>query len=884
MPNIFANEKPKNEKLKSEKPKAESEIVSKQKNKQITEDMKFFLSILLVLGLAACENNRSLPGSLTESGVSRELASFRKEQLKDVRYQLFFSLPASKQEPVKGVVGVSLRLTGKVPVILDFRGTAEQITALQLNGEEVLYRVENEHIILSAEDVVEGENQVNIAFTPSDQSLNRREEFLYTLLVPDRARTLFPCFDQPDMKSIFTLALEIPADWQAVANGAILTTDTTSVTGRKLIRFRGTEPLSTYLFSFVAGKLVRETYTRGEREISLYHRETDPEKIAQCPEIAGEVFDALEWLEDYTAIPYPFAKYDLIILPGFQYGGMEHTGATLYNDGRMFLDEHPTLNDKLGRSALIAHETSHMWFGDYVTMEWFDDVWTKEVFANYFASQIVEPLFPQVNHRLNFIRDYLPPAYSEDRTRGANPIKQILPNLNQAGLAYGNIIYDKSPVMMEMLIRRMGKDTFQKGIRDYLKKYAYGNATWDGLISILDLYTEEDLTRWSQVWVNEKGMPEITAEISDGRLIVSQSDPFGRGLYWPQALSYQVICGKDSQQISIELRGDAKTASQKLDFHPNPTDPEEIPIILPNTDGRGYGFFCLNEQEAIRLFPYLLTSPDEVLKGSLLITLYENLLHKNISPEWYREAMLEYTSRETNSLLFSMALGYIGNCQRWYPQDAIPLEAALWRMVEQNPVASHRLQAFRLYRSIATSPEAIRRMYTLWKNKQEPAGCPLSENDYIQLSYVLALRMPVHADEILAIQQSRITNPDRRKEYAFISPSLSPRKTERDSVFTALLLPENRRIEPWASAALAYLNHPLRQKEAIAYIRPALEIMPEVQKTGDIFFPTAWVRALLSGHTSVEAKAEVDRFFATYPDFPEMLSNKVKQQADHLYR
>ena len=162
-------------------------------------------------------------------------------------------------------------------------------------------------------------------FTPADQSLNRRDEFLYTLLVPDRARTVFPCFDQPDMKSFFTLTLEVPSTWQAVANGAITQTDSTGVSGRNRISFKETEPLSTYLFSFVAGKLTREVYSRNGRDISIYHRETDPKKIAQCPAIADEVFDALEWQEDFTGIPYPFAKYDVIILPGFQYGGMEHT-------------------------------------------------------------------------------------------------------------------------------------------------------------------------------------------------------------------------------------------------------------------------------------------------------------------------------------------------------------------------------------------------------------------------------------------------------------------------------------------------------------------------------------------------------------------------------
>lgn len=845
----------------------------------MTDTIKLFLSVLLLWGCLACENKRSLPEALMEPGVSRELALSRKKQVKNVQYQLFFSLPSSREEPVKGTAGISFHLSGKEPVILDFCGIANQITDLRLNGEIVTYQVENEHILLAADDVTEGQNNVTIAFISSDQSLNRRDDFLYTLLVPDRARTLFPCFDQPDMKSVFTLTLEIPSDWEAVANGAVQTIDTTSIAGRKRIQFRETEPLSTYLFSFVAGQLERATYSRGSRKISLYHRETDPQKIAQCPEIARQVFDALEWLEAYTAIPYPFAKYDLIILPGFQYGGMEHTGATLYNDRRMFLDEHPTLNDKLSRSALIAHETSHMWFGDYVTMEWFDDVWTKEVFANYFASQIVEPLYPEINHQLNFIRDYLPPAYSEDRTPGANPIKQILPNLNQAGLVYGNIIYDKSPVVMEMLVRLMGKEAFQQGIRAYLKKYAYGNATWEGLISVLDPYTEEDLTHWSRVWINEKGMPEITAGIHGDSLIVSQQDPLGRGLYWPQTLSYSILSGKDTQQIAVELTGEAPEVRRKLSFHL-----QNSPILLPNADGRGYGFFRLSEQEASRLLPYLQTSTDEVAKGSVLITLYENLLNKHISPAWYERAMLAYASEETNSLLFSMTLGYIGNCQRLYPQEAGLLERALWQMVSSNPIPSHRLQAFRLYRSVAASSEAIRRLYVLWKEKHEPEGCSLSENDYIQLSYILALRMPEKADEIVSIQHSRITHPDRQKEYAFIAPSVSPDKVVRDSVFASLLIAENRRVEPWASAALAYLNHPVRQKEAVAYIRPALEILPEVQKTGDIFFPTAWVRALLSGHRSMEARAEVDNFFTASPDFPVMLSNKVKQQADHLYR
>lgn len=841
-------------------------------------NLKVFLGACALSGLVACGSVKRDEGGLAEPGVSHELARFRKEHFAKVRYDLFFSIPESRDEAIQGKVELYVRLEERQPLVIDFRGEPEQVTSVSLNGQVVPYEVRNEHVWIASDLVTVGDNRVAIAFTPSDQSLNRREEFLYTLLVPDRARTVFPCFDQPDMKSLFTLTLEVPAAWQAVSNGVIVKTDSTSVPGRNRISFRETEPLSTYLFSFVAGKLTREVYSRDGRDISIYHRETDPKKIAQCPAIASEVFDALEWQEAFTGIPYPFAKYDVIILPGFQYGGMEHTGATLYTDRRMFLDEHPTLNEQLSRSSLIAHETSHMWFGDYVTMEWFDDVWTKEVFANYFASRIVEPLYPKVNHRLNFIRDYIPASYSEDRTAGANPIKQDLDNLRNAGLVYGNIIYDKSPVIMEMLVRILGEDAFRQGIREYLTTYAYGNATWEGLIRILNKYTVEDLDAWSEVWVNEKGMPEITASVKDGELVVEQSDPMGRDLRWPQELTYRVISGMDSEEIPVSLEGNSNAFRRELKFHPKGKC-----IVIPNTDGRGYGFFKVSEDESIDLWAILHASKDEVLRGSIMITLYENLRRKTISPEGFRSSMLAYLPYESNSLLFSMALGYLGDCQRVFPSETEPLERALWKIVTTNPVPQHRLQAFRLYRSIADSEEAVKRLYALWQERKAPKNCALSENDYISLSYTLAIHLPDKADEIVAIQLSRIKNPDRKTEYSFISPSVSPRKAERDSVFASLLIAENRRVEPWASSALANLNHRLREQESVVYIRPALEAMPEVQRTGDIFFPTAWVRSLLSAHTSKEAREEVDAFFTAHPDFPLMLSNKIKQQASHLY-
>ncbi|MGL5958198.1 MAG: aminopeptidase, partial [Phocaeicola sp.] len=247
-------------------------------------------TLLLALVVTSCTPSANSPSKLTNSGVSHELASYRKAHYKDVTYQLYFSIPQEIEQPVTGEVKIALQLSEKKSIVVDFRGEASQIASLSLNGKEVPYEVKNEHIIIEEKEATKGGNQLNITFTANNQSLNRREEFLYTLLVPDRARTLFPCFEQPNIKAHFSLTLEVPSQWEAVANSPIEQMDSTSVTGRKVIHFAPTEPLSTYLFSFVAGELMHQTYQRGEREIALYYRETDPKKVAQCPQIASEVF------------------------------------------------------------------------------------------------------------------------------------------------------------------------------------------------------------------------------------------------------------------------------------------------------------------------------------------------------------------------------------------------------------------------------------------------------------------------------------------------------------------------------------------------------------------------------------------------------------------
>ena len=755
-----------------------------------------YLIFMCSLLLCSCQQTTSNPRFYDE-GVSQELATLRKQEIKELKYKLYFSIPEQKSVPVNGEITIEFNLDAPQEIILDFREKPEKIKSVSVNGQTARYEFHNEHIILPEKNIVEGKNNITIKFIAGNQSLNRNDEFLYTLLVPDRARTLFPRFGQPNLKASFSLRLDILTEWKAVSNTYITKEETKG--NCKTVTFAPTEPLSTYLFSFVTGKLEHQEYIEGNRKISAYYRETDSKKVAQLDTIFKQVTASLNWLEEYTNVPYPFAKYDFIILPGFQYGGMEHTGATLYNDTQMFLSENPTPDEELRRTQLIAHETAHMWFGDLVTMNWFDDVWTKEVFANYFAALITEPLFPQVNHQLNWMKTYTAASLSEDRK------------------------------------------------------------------------TEQDLAAFSDVWVNQKGMPIIKFEISDKQLTIHQQDPYQRGLNWPQKFNI-TLCG--TRDTTIEASLTDSLCRITLPFTPT--------RILPNTDGRGYGLFVPDNNSLHWLLEHWQEIDNETTRQAVLMMMHENYQAKGIPNTAWMNALLNGIHCEKNPLIASTLTNYLSSpLQEISSAERDKIENELYKLSHSHPIPSCRIQLLRLLITEAASPTMIQCLYSLWETERVQQ---LNERDYTTLAYELALRIPEQGKEILQTQRQRIHNPDRLRQFDFISRAMTADTLKLDSLFRSLLQAENRRIEPWAATTLSYLNHPTRQDYAVKYIRPALEKLTEVQRTGDIFFPRNWVGALLRNHDSEAAYKEVEAFLSVYPDYPPLLKNKILQAAYPLYR
>jgi aminopeptidase N len=775
-------------------------------------------ALLLLSGaVTACGK----PPPAVEPGVSLVLAQQRAETISGINYQLSLTIPDSPGEAIDGRVVVTFELSNaSQPLQLDFRESADKIRSVAANGDESDYRFVDEHVVVPAQELVTGHNEIRIDFIAGSSSLNRNPEFLYSLFVPDRARTAFPLFDQPNLKATFELDLTIPAGWAAMANAPLV--DVRETENGILHRFARSDLISSYLFSFVAGRFESVSRTVGGRQMTLLHRETDEEKFERnVDEILSLHANALDWLEEYTGIDYPYEKFGFALIPDFPYGGMEHVGAIQYRASNLLLDEAPSDTRLLSRASLIAHETAHMWFGNLVTMEWFNDVWTKEVFANFMAAKIVNPQFPDINHDLNFLVRHYPSAYSVDRTAGANAIRQELPNLNEAGQMYGAIIYNKAPIMMRKLEKLIGEAAFREGVREYLETFAFGNATWPALVEILDGESAEDLRAWSEAWVHTPGREAVESQW--GTSAEGEGGPFRYGLV-PAAIS--------------DLR-----------------------------------------------------SADEVVRAATLINLYEGLLAQAGpgAPGYLRE-LASLVRHEDNDLLLELALNqmrtiYWTLLRPGIRDDFAPLlEQTLWETMLGHDGASKRKVLFEAFADIALTQDGLARARDVWSGSMPVDELPLAENDRISIAQSLAVRLPDEAQAIVDLQVASTKNPDNLRKLRFIEPSLSADPAVRDAFFASLADEANRSTESWVLEALANLHHPVRSEASERYLLPSLELLQEIQVTGDIFFPKRWLDATLRNYHSTSAVTTVRTFLVERPAYNAQLRMKILQAADMLFR
>lgn len=844
----------------------------------------FIILIQLFFFLGNAFSQFMTDASKVEEGVSLSLAELRKSTITNISYDLEFEIPENLDSPIKSSLDLAFTLLNKESVILDFKADEKNIKGLVVNGKQSSYSFVNEHIVIDTTYLDEGLNFVSISFLAGREGLNFGKDYLFALFVPAKARTVFPCFDQPDLKANYKLTLKAPNNWTAVSGAPVSKIHEEGEQQR--IEFYSTERISTYQFSFAAGRFNSVREEKDAFPMNFMFRENDSTKLSYSMDSIFELhLESVRFLENYTQRLFPFEKLDFIGIPFHPYGGMEHVGSIQYRESTLFLDSTATVRQKLDRAKLIAHETAHMWFGNLVTMSWFDDVWLKEVFANFIADKMINPQFPTINHDLNFLMSNYPSAYWIDRTKGRHAISQDLDNLKNAGSLYGSIIYNKAPIMMRQLENVMGAENFRQGLENYLRVFAHGNAKWSDLVSILNAQSEKDIVQWSDVWVNEPGRPVFDFNLEIGsnglleRLIIDQKSEFGEQLVWPQSFSIGLLY-KDTvitHQVTIE------NTLTILEGWEGLKEPE---AVMFNYDGSGYGVFPLDQ----KLISAIIEISDDVARASCYINLYERTLDGAVGMEESLDAFSRGLRKEKNPIIY----GYIRRrVQILYwnylsAEERIKvgpeLEKLAFNLILEDRPSDIKKNLYHLIFSIGHSPYGVGKLYEIWKGELKIDNLLLNGQDKTELARQLALFNHRDARKILKEAFDEISNEDRRRKFEFILPSLSNSIEVRDSVMQSFRLAENREDESLVLHSLGYIHHPLKQDHSITTLSTCLELIKEINSTGDIFFPKNWLDATVAQYSSSNAYEILNMFLNENPQLSADLRNKILQSADNLIR
>ena len=795
-----------------------------------------FTLCLMVLGLYA---------QVPEKGVSKELAQQRKTNISNVSYDLTFNIPADAKTPVTGKAIITFDLLQKSDVVLDFQGGFSGTCTI--NGKkkrQATYR--HEHILLAAKLMKDGFNIVEIDFASTNKALNRQKEFMYSIFMPDQAHSAFPCFDQPDIRARFTTTLNVPEDWKAIISD-------------------GTNPIPTNLYSFVAGKFEEKAAVREGYPIRILYRETDPKKVAQLDVIVSEIAKSMKWMENYTSIKCPFKEYGMAILPDYPFGGMEFPAAFQINQSRLLLEKNASKEEELKRVELIAHETAHLWFGDMVQLNWTDNLWEKEVIANIMASKITRKQVDAKESDFNFLLTYQNPAMALDRTEGTRAIER--PSIvDHTSLLYDNIIYNKATVMMRALEQIMGAAKMQSGLRSFLQKYYFKNATWEDLIEILDKQNPTvGIRQFFEVWVKQKGMPIINTSYKNGQIVVSQTDPFGRGLCWRQKFVVQVIYDlSPSRTITVDMKQPIMTYSLK---NGKPS------YIIPNYDGQGYGIFTLDDDYAEILPKRLITTRNDLARYCLVNTIYDNYLQGKIAPSHFGE-LYRFMMKEKNPIIMQAAIDNMFKIAFDLSlEQRKTLELCMMDLLGENRSKDCRQLIFRKMAANAISPDVLAQLETVWLQHSDPA---FNEHDYMEMAYRLAIMNPTRWQEILSTQKARLNTEDLQKEFDFVSRACNPDASKRNDLFKKLIRKDNRKEESWAIHTLQLLSTDVYEQEVPNYVAQSLANLKYLQQTSESRFPGDWLEALFTSQKSYSVKQTIVNWLNNpKTDCPEDLRNKV---------
>ncbi|GAA1171590.1 aminopeptidase N [Corynebacterium glaucum] len=387
------------------------------------------------------------------------------------------------------------------------------------------------------------------------------KDYLYTQFEPAMAMKVFAAFDQPDLKATYDVAVTAPERYTVVLNEAV-TVGEDAAAGTKTWRTRIDYPLSTYLIAIVAGEYehVTDTY-RDEAndktiELGLYARASLMEHM-DAERLFQQTKDGFDFYHANFGRPYPFGdKYDQIFCPEYNMGAMEHVGAVTFRDEYIFTSE-PTPYRLERRNDTILHEMAHMWFGDLVTMQWWDDLWLNESFATWSAATAQVGIGEYPEAWTTFATVEKAWAYSQDQLPSTHPIAADAPDIETAEQNFDGITYAKGASVLKQLQAYVGYEEFFAGVRTHFDNHAYANATFDDLLAALQEASGRDLSDWAAQWLRTTGVSRLYPEITADTFTVVQESEVMRDHRVRIGL-YSLIDGTVTRthQVEVDIHGE----------------------------------------------------------------------------------------------------------------------------------------------------------------------------------------------------------------------------------------------------------------------------------------------------------------------------------------
>jgi aminopeptidase N len=582
--------------------------------------------------------------------------------------------------------------------------TAPAVSSITLNGQPVPPANFDGHRITL--DDLASDNELRVtatcAYSRDGEGLHRFTDpadqavYLYSDLETFDAHRVYACFDQPDLKAAFELSVTAPADWQVVSNAAPSSVASAQQAGTALWKFPPTPPLSTYITAVAAGPyhVVRDAHDG--IALGIYCRRSlaghlDPDEIFEVTRQGFDFFHAA------FGVRYPFGKYDQLFVPEFKAGAMENAGCVTFSESYIFRSR-VTDASREARAETILHEMAHMWFGDLVTMRWWDDLWLNESFATWasLAAQAAATRWPGA--WTTFAQVLQGWAYRQDQLPSAHPIAADVADIEAVQVNFDGITYAKGAAVLKQLAAAIGQENFLAGVRAYFAEHAWGNATLGDLLAALERASGRDLSSWSKAWLETPGVNTLRPEFltdSDGRFrqfAVLQEAPPGHPQLRPHHIAIGLYNQSDSgltrqHRVEVEV-ADARTEVPALVGVPRPD------LVLLNDDDLSYAKIRLDARSLSTLAGAIATINDPLPAALCWAAAWDMVRDAEFATRDYLSLVLSGVGSIADSTALQTVLRRAGLAarryadQRWRPANLARLATALRALLFAAPPGS----------------------------------------------------------------------------------------------------------------------------------------------------------------------------------------------------